>query len=195
MIETTLPFRLIVITDWERPDCLDRVRAIVGDVEGVAIEHRHPGATDRVFYEEGRRLREAIGNRAPLFVNRRVDVALALDAHVHLTEASIEVDAARRMLGAAKLISVSWHATTALRGGADLALLSPVFAPTSKRVAEPPLGVDRFAQLAATAPCPVFALGGVSPANVGALRGHAGVAAIGSVLHAADPVSAARGLL
>ncbi|MFT3709300.1 MAG: thiamine phosphate synthase [Archangium sp.] len=182
------PFRLILITDWGLDDCLERVAAVANSVDGVAIQHRHPGASDRVFYEQGQRLRDAI--RAPLFVNGRVDVALALEAHVHLTESSLDVAHVRSMLPRERLISVSWHSGE-VRAGADLALLSPVF----KKGDAPVLGVARFEEMAATTSIPVFALGGVTPENAGLLRGHSGVAAIGSVLHAPDPVAAARALL
>ncbi len=49
--------------------------------------------------------------------------------------------------------------------GADAALLSPVFA-TASHLGAQTLGVIRFAQLAASAAMPVYALGGVGPSSV-----------------------------
>lgn len=186
-----LPFRLLIITDWRVSDCVERIAAVTRACEGVAVQHRNPAAADRLFFEQGTVLREAIGGRAPLFVNRRADVALALDAHLHLTETSIPVEAARSIVGAGKWISASWHETTQLRAGIDLALLSPVF----EKHGEQPLGAEKFEQLAATTKTPVFALGGVTEERASSLRHASGFAVIGAVMQAHDPVHAARALL
>ena len=63
--------------------------------------------------------------------------------------------------------------------GADIALLSPVF-PTKSHPDAPALGPDRFSEIAAAAPLPVLALGGVDEANAKDLAGPnvAGLAAI-----------------
>ncbi len=67
--------------------------------------------------------------------------------------------------------------------GADIALLSPVYS-TGSHVGAPSLGADEFRRLAATAPIPVLALGGVDERNATALAGPnvAGFAAIGAFL-------------
>lgn len=66
------------------------------------------------------------------------------------------------------------------RAGADAALLSPVFAATS-RIERPPIGAIKFAALARHVNIPVYALGGISQDKVGRLRGSgaAGIAGIG----------------
>ncbi|MBL8909448.1 MAG: thiamine phosphate synthase [Archangium sp.] len=189
--EVVLPFRLLIITDWRVSDCVERIAAVTRACEGVAVQHRNPAAADRLFFEQGMRLRDAIGGRAPLFVNRRADVALALGAHLHLTETSIPVEAARALVGSEKLISASWHETTALRAGIDLALLSPVF----EKQGEVPLGAEKFERLAASTTTPVFALGGVTKERSSSLQRAAGFAVIGAVMKAPDPVQAARELL
>lgn len=67
--------------------------------------------------------------------------------------------------------------------GADLALLAPVFSTVSHPDAET-LGAARFKAMAAAAPLPVLALGGVDETNADALAGPnvVGLAAIGAFL-------------
>ncbi|MFO0597543.1 MAG: thiamine phosphate synthase [Myxococcaceae bacterium] len=187
-----LPFRLVVITDWAVPDCFERVCSVARALPSVVVQHRHPGATDRVYFDEARRLAEAIGG-ARLFINSRVDVARALGAHLHLSERALSPADVRPLMPPGALLSASWHEGTPARA-VDFLLLSPVFDPSSKPRERPPLGPARFEALARGAGVPVFALGGITAANVGEVRGAAGVAVIGEVVHAADPVAAARRL-
>lgn len=73
----------------------------------------------------------------------------------------------------------------ATEGGADYALLSPVFAPSSKPDdTRPPLGVQACAALAHAAGVPVFALGGIDAERARTLRGAGlpGVAVLGGLL-------------
>jgi len=55
----------------------------------------------------------------------------------------------------------------------DFAVLGPV-RPTASHPDAAALGWERFAELAAAAPFPVFALGGLGPADLGAARGAGG---------------------
>jgi thiamine-phosphate pyrophosphorylase len=85
------------------------------------------------------------------------------------------------------LITVAAHSVGALyrarRLGADAVLLAPVFATASHPDARP-LGPLRFSAWAGASPLPVYALGGVTAANVGRLAasGAAGIAAIAGLV-------------
>jgi thiamine-phosphate diphosphorylase len=85
----------------------------------------------------------------------------------------------------------------AAAGGAHYATVSPVFASPSKPGYGPALGLGGLGALAAAAPIPVYALGGVSPASAGAClaAGAAGVAVMGAVMGADDPAAATAELL
>lgn len=71
----------------------------------------------------------------------------------------------------------------AAAAGAQLALLSPVFA-TQSHPGEQTLGAARFKSIARASPLPVLALGGVDETNAGHLAGRnvAGLAAISAFL-------------
>jgi thiamine-phosphate pyrophosphorylase len=195
--------RVVVITDWEMGEralwaALDEVLPL-GPL--IAIQHRHPSATARVFLREARILAhhcERVG--APLFVNERLDVALLVGAHLHLPSRGPDVSDVRRVLPRERWISTAVH--DEVEGhrarGADFALVSPVFPAGSKpNDVRAPLGPEGFARLAQQLECPAFALGGVDPESARRLPVGvtAGVAVISAVLHAPNPGKAARALL
>jgi len=194
--------RLIVITDWTlgRDRVLSAAGAALAVSPEVAVQHRHPEATGRAFLEEARALREVVARHPGrrLFVNGRLDVALLVDADLHLPASAPPAVEVRPLLPPGRLVSAAVHSREEARAaaGADLALVSPVFAPGSKPGdARTPLGPGGFDALRALLACPAFALGGVGPENAGLLRGAAGAAAIGAVMRASDPASAAAALL
>ena len=189
-----------MITDWalgrERP--LSQLEAALSVSTAVAVQHRHPEATGRQFFEEGHLLAELsarLGN--PLFVNDRLDVALLLRAHLHLPAHGFLPGDVKPFLPAGTLVSTAVHdENEALAAeGADLALVSPVFSPGSKPSdARAPLGVEGYRRLAEMLHCPAFALGGMTPELARAL-GAPGVAAISAVLSSATPAEAASAFL
>ncbi len=197
MTKAPLPFRVLVITDWSlgNDELLRRLALALRAGPGLAVQHRHPGTPDRQFFDEAVRVKQVCDAAgAPLFVNSRLDVALAVGAHLHCTSHSLPAREVRRLLPD-RWISCVVHAEGDDVEGADLALVSPVFRPRSKPDdTRPPLGAAGFERLAATLPCSAFALGGVDASTAGSLAG-AGVAVISGVLHAADPEAAARALL
>ena len=132
-----MDFRLYLITDRRLVDDLPAAidRALSGVPRGAAaVQLREKDLGGRALHELAIAVRAACRRHgAPLLVNDRIDVALAAGADgVHLGEASVEVEDARR-LGCA-LVGASCHddASLARRGGADFLLFSPVFATPGK---------------------------------------------------------------
>jgi len=76
-----------------------------------------------------------------------------------------------------------------LQAGADYVTVSPVFLTASKPGYGPALGLDGLAHIAAGAPGPVIALGGITPANAGLClsAGARGIAVMGEIMRAVDP--------
>jgi thiamine-phosphate pyrophosphorylase len=193
--------RLIVITDWRLPRArlLEALERALEAGPGVAVQHRHPEASARVFLEEARLLAALCHTRGnPLFVNGRLDVALLVGAHLHLPARGLTVEDVRPYLPAGRWVSAAVHDADEARlaQGADLALVSPVYAPGSKPGdPRPPLGPAGFQALAAALPCPALALGGVTPERAAQLTGAWGFAVISAVLEAEGPAEVARALL
>jgi 8-oxo-dGTP diphosphatase len=126
------------------------------------------------------------------------DPALALDAGAH----GVHLDSRRlwqcraRVLPEALLVGASCHDAAdlaqAARVGADFALLGPVAATTTHPGAVP-LGWRTFALLAHRAPLPVYALGGLGPADLAQARRHGaqGIAAMRGLWPASTSTSPA----
>lgn len=137
---------------------------------------------------------------ALLFVNDRVDVAIAVGADgVHLGGGSMPIAVARGLLSGDGVIGVSTHSTeeVAAAATADFVFFGPVFATPSKAAFGPPQGVERLRAAVLATPVPVLAIGGIGVAEVSAVRaaGAAGVAVIRAVLGAADPGRVTHDLL
>ena len=177
-----LPFRLMLITDGSMglDAVLTQVARVLETGAPVAVQHRHPEASTRVYLREARAVHEVCQRyRAPLFVNSRLEVAMVLGAHLHLGAKAMPVHEARPHLRAGTWVSCAVHGLDEAQPGADLALVSPVFSPRSKvGDTRPTLGAAGFNELAARLTCPAFALGGITVENARALTGAAGLAAV-----------------
>lgn len=144
--------------------------------------------------------RGAIARRlARLCRRRRLRLLVAGDSRLarrfgsglHLAEARLRRVGRLRRPRRGFLLSAAAHGRAALararRAGADLVLLSPVFATHSHEHARP-LGAVRFAALARRAPLAVYALGGIDERSARRLKasGASGIAAIGAFSGAAS---------
>jgi len=201
--------RLYLITDRSatggRP-LTDVVAAALRGVAGsglpadrVAVQLREKDLSGRALTELARAVRAVTSAAgAALYVNDRIDVALAVGADgVHLAGTSLDpVVAARVAPGLA--IGVSVHApaeVAALRAAAGerltFALLGPIHDTPSKRAYGAPLGAAGITE-AARAGVPVVAVGGIEPGRVreAIAAGAAGVACIRAVMSAFDPAAA-----
>ena len=189
--------KLVVITDWSLGDLLQRLDDVLQAGPGIAVQHRHPEVTTAAFYAEALHISAICArHHAALFINGRLEIALALHAHLHLPVRAMTAATARKFLPADRLISIAVHDELEARDatGADFALVSPVFAAGSKTGdSRVPLGLDGFARLAAALPCPAYALGGIGPTRRVPLA--AGHACISSVLRSTEPRAAALSML
>lgn len=165
---TAAPFRLAFLTDARgpSPDCVARALP-----EGSALILRHYDDPRR----EGlaRRLRALTGARGVLLIIGG-DAALALrigadGVHWRTDQLRCAQPGSRDFI-----VTAAAHGAgdlcAAARLGADVAFLSPVFATRSHPGTEG-LGPARFRALAAAAPLPVLALGGLDEERAPALRG------------------------
>lgn len=150
-------------------------RAAEAGVDRIQI--REKDLEGRALLGLVREAMEAIrGTRATLFVNDRIDVALATAASgVHLGRASFPIEVARKIAGNEMVIGASAHtldeATEAEQAGADYLVFGPVFETAAKAVYGPPVGIPRLEAVLDKVRIPVYAIGGITPARLDALRG------------------------
>jgi thiamine-phosphate pyrophosphorylase len=173
-------------------------RALEGGVRAVQLREKDlPVRELLALAQELRALTKEFG--AKLFINDRVDVAVAVDADgVHLGRESMPVEAVRDVVGQRLLIGVSTHgldeAKAAESAGADFITFGPVFETPSKKAYGPPVGVEAMSAVKKQVRIPLLALGGIKIATIpGVLAAGAdGVAMISAVLAADDIQEAAE---
>jgi len=190
--------KLLLVTDDDLLAGRDLVGVVRDAVAGgaTAVQLRLKRATARELATAGRALMAAV--EVPVFVNDRLDVALAIGAAgVHLGPDDVPVAEARRLAPPGFVIgtSVGLEAEVAGGGAADYWGIGPWRATPTKADAGSALGPGGFAVLCARAagrPC--VAIGGIRPEDVGPARaaGAAGVAVVSGILGAADVTAAAR---
>jgi thiamine-phosphate pyrophosphorylase len=148
------------------------------------------------------RLMKALTDKynAKLFINDRVDIALAVEADgVHLGQKSIPAKAVRDTWGDRFIIGVSVHGLREAgeAEGADFITLGPIYDTPSKRNYGTPLGPSIIGQAKGTYRLPVFAIGGINTANIQEVgsAGADGIAVISAVLKSSDIPETTRKLL
>ena len=176
-------------------------QALEGGVRAVQLREKDLGG--RALLELARdvkRLCDRYG--AELFVNDRVDVALAADvAGVHLAANSMPVKVARELLGPDRKIGVSTHSPAEVRtasdAGADFVLFGPVYATSSKLPFGDPQGPASLKAATECTSLPVFAIGGIEQRHLPEIKAHgaARIALISAISEAPSPRAAARDLL
>jgi thiamine-phosphate pyrophosphorylase len=128
------------------------------------------------------------GTATRIVVNDRADVAIAARAHgLHLRESSIAIPAARRLLDRGCVIGRSIHNVegAAASRTADYLIAGSVFETASKPGAPARLGLAGLSDVVGAAgDCAVWAVGGVTPRRIQAIRacGASGVAAVGAFI-------------
>lgn len=188
--------RLLVVTDDRLLAGRDPVAVCAAAVAGgaTAVQLRLKAAGDRELLAVARALVAALP--VPVFVNDRLDVALAAGAAgVHLGPDDLAPALARRIAPAGFLVGASVGRDDEIARGAaaDYWGIGPLRATRTKGDAGAALGWEGAAHFLARAegrPC--VAIGGIVPADVRAARevGFAGVAVVSGIL-VDDPRAAA----
>ena len=167
-------------------------KALQGGVKAVQLREKDLGIRQLLdLAYRMRALTAAYG--AKLFINDRVDIALAVDADgVHLGCTSIPVSAARKASGGRLMVGASTHslreAKQAEEDGADFVTLGPVYETPSKMQYGRPIGIELLNEAARNCNIPVFAIGGIKIGRIGEVLGQGafGAALISAVLTAED---------
>lgn len=190
-------FDLYLVTDRTQTRGRDLLwvleQALEGGVNAVQLREKDLGGKDLYdLAEKTRRLCER--HRASLFINDRVDVALAVNAAgVQLGKTSLPIEAARTLLGPEKLIGASIHSLEELsdaeKDGADFVLFGPVYFTASKASFGSPQGLAALRNIVETSALPVYAIGGITGENTSAVKnlGVRGIALIAAIISAENP--------
>ena len=197
-------FRVYLITDRKQTKIPlpEAVRlALEGGVRAIQVREKDLPIQELVVLAQELR---TITNefKAKLFINDRVDVAVAVDADgVHLGHQSMPVLAVRKIVGRSMLIGVSTHniyeARDAEAGGADFVTFGPVFQTPSKMQYGVPKGLEELRKAKEHVRIPIFGLGGIKQENIPDVleAGADGIAMISGIFAADDIRKASQDVL
>jgi len=141
--------------------------ALKGGVSIVQLREKH--LFDKEIYESGRKVLEVCRKyKAPLLIDDRADIALALDADgVHIGQNDLPVSKVRKILGDGKIIGKSTHslaqAQEAIQEEIDYFAFGPLFKTPTKDYA--PVGlkeIEKIKTLSKESGKPVVFIGGLT---------------------------------
>jgi thiamine-phosphate pyrophosphorylase len=189
--------RLYLVCDEQSDDFLAAVLGAGVDI----VQLRMKGARDEAIVEAGRRFARAAASHDALFIlNDRPDlVAAAVADGVHVGQDDTPIADARAVVGPDRLVGLSTHGPSqidaAAGAGVDYIGVGPVHA-TPTKPGRPAVGLELVRYAAENTGLPWFAIGGISPANVAAVRdaGAERVAVVRALTESSDPARAARTL-
>lgn len=192
--------KLYFITDssnYDREEFLARVEsALQGGV--TIIQLREKNRTTREYIELAAAVHEITKKyNVPLIIDDRVDVMLAVDAEgVHVGAEDMPVATARKLIGPDKILGATAKkvevAKAAYEAGADYLGVGAIY-PTTTKVKTVLTSTDTLADICKAVPIKVNAIGGLTPDNLGVLKGIDidGVCAVSAIMKADSPKEAA----
>ena len=144
----------------------DAARAIL-DAGARIVQFRHKEFFSRQTFEEAERVALLCREAGALFVmNDRADIALLLNAALHLGQDDLPPADARRIVPPDRIIGFSTHNAEQLRAGdlapVDYLAIGPIFSTESKRNPDPVVGIDRLRSFRALTRKPLVAIGGIT---------------------------------
>jgi thiamine-phosphate pyrophosphorylase len=168
-------------------------RAAAAMLEGGAgiLQLRHKQHWGRAVFDAAREIARLCREAGALFImDDRADIAMLLDAGLHLGQDDLPPRDARRLLGSEAVIGFSSHNVRQIcaAGGepVDYVAFGPVFTTASKRNPDPVIGVEALKGCRALVEKPLVAIGGITRETAAAVlaAGADSVAAIGDLLPA-----------
>jgi hydroxymethylpyrimidine kinase/phosphomethylpyrimidine kinase/thiamine-phosphate diphosphorylase len=189
---------IYLITD-HGENLVQRVSAALDSVSAVQFRSKSHSAAEKLRL--GLELRQLCQAKDKLFiVNDDVELAIRLAADgVHLGQDDGDPAAARRLLGAEKIIGISTHspeeAAAAQAAGADYIGFGAIF-PTDSKAIEHLAGVGLLAETRTRVTLPIVAIGGIGRDNATGVidAGADAIAVISAIMSHEEPSLAAAEL-
>ena len=188
--------RLMLVTDRLRASgpIVGVVRSAV-DGGAQAVQVREKDLSDKELTALAREIRDALPAGIPALINGSGRIAGELGIGLHLPESMPFPVQDQNSLKPGALVGRSVHGAESARQsvGADYVIAGHVFE-TSSKTGIPVLGLSGLTEIVQAAPCPVLAIGGVSPERVREVlaTGAHGIAVMSGICASDDPFSKAR---
>jgi thiamine-phosphate pyrophosphorylase len=164
------------------------------------VQYRDKTANSRELFERSRELaRLARGAGAAIIINDRADIALLCGAAgVHVGQDDLEVELARAVCGAGRMVGVSTHSLAQVRAAdrtsADYIALGPIFPTATKVNPDPVVGLEMIIEARKLTSKPLVAIGGITLDNAAEVwqAGADCVAVVQDILGAKSPGARTR---
>ena len=168
----------------------------------TVIQLREKDCSSREFYELGLRVKKITERyNAPLIINDRVDIALAVGAAgVHVGQGDLPCKVVREMVGPDMIVGVSAatleEAVRAEEDGADYLGVGAMYA-TATKTDTRPVSMEELLKIRAAVKIPIVVIGGINKQTLGNFKGTGvnGLAVVSAIVAQPDPEAAARELL
>jgi thiamine-phosphate pyrophosphorylase len=141
------------------------------------LQYRHKGHFSRSVFEEAKQVRALCAEAGALFVvDDRADIAMLLDAGLHVGQDDLAPGDARRLIGSGRVLGFSTHNLEQLCAAAaeplDYLAFGPVFATRTKENPDPVVGLEGLGRARrAAAGMPLVAIGGITRDTAAAVLG------------------------
>ena len=192
--------------------CTDR-RLMTSPTIEASVESGLPGGAEVIqltekdcstpeIFELGLRVKKITERyNAPLIINDRVDIALAVGAAgVHVGQGDLPCKVVREIVGPDMIVGVSAatleEAVRAEQDGADYLGVGAMYA-TATKTDTRPVSMEELLKIRAAVKIPIVVIGGINKQTLGNFKGTGvnGLAVVSAIVAQPDPEAAARELL
>jgi thiamine-phosphate pyrophosphorylase len=140
------------------------------DAGARILQLRHKTHFSRHVFDQADQIARMCSAAGALFViNDRADMAMLLDAALHVGQDDLPPATARHLIGDGRVLGFSTHNETQLRAAAaepvDYLAIGPIFGTVSKRNPDPAIGLDELRCLRSLTNKPLVAIGGITRAT------------------------------
>lgn len=203
-MKPNIDYSLYLVTDSElmSTDTIEESveKAIAGGCTLVQLREKNKSSLD--FYSTALKVKKVCAKyRVPLFINDRVDIALAVDAEgAHVGQDDLPAAVARRLLGRDRIIGVSVscvsEAEQAEADGADYLGVGTMF-PTNTKTDGKYVSLDELKSIRSCTSLPLVVIGGINQKTIPlfANTGINGLAVVSAIVAAQDISEAAREIM
>lgn len=213
-IAKSVDWRLYLVTDTELaggPARVPRIveQAVLGGVGVVQVRDKHMTELEflkltQACVDATRRVFDATGHQAAIFVNDRLDIAADLGLHFHMGQSDGDIREARQRLGRDSMIGLSISNSEQLRlemrePTADVLGLSPIWSTPTKTDTDPPLELQGAEQIVreTAGRAKTVAIGGINAVNAPWVidTGVDGICVVSAIMSSPDPLASAEQLM
>jgi thiamine-phosphate pyrophosphorylase len=156
-------------------DCsIERVAAAMLEGGAAILQFRHKAQWTRAVFETAEKVAALCREDGALFiVNDRADMAMLLDAGLHVGQDDLAPRDARRLIGPDRILGFSTHNAQQLSaaGGEPINYVAfgPIFSTTSKENPDPVAGLEQLRNARGLCDVPLVAIGGITRENAPAV--------------------------